>query len=102
MRESRECIEFRNWLWNSDSLEVNELKERFESLSVRLSLKMSGKVSKTLRWLTTTGVGFIPPIGLIAGPALGFLDTFLLDKLLPKSGIITFIGKIYPTIFKGK
>ena len=101
VRESQECKEFRNWLWSCDSLEVEELKARLTSLSARLSLKMTGMPSKALRWFTTTGIGLEPHIGLVAGPILGLLDTFLLDKFLPKSGVLTFLGRMYPSIFKG-
>ncbi len=101
VRESPECLEFRSWLWDSDSLKTEELKERINSLSAKLSLKLSGKSSKAIRWLSTTGAGFLPGVGIVAGPVLGFLDTFLVEKMLPKSGVLTFLGKQYPTIFKG-
>ena len=101
VRESPECLEFRSWLWDRDSLKTEELKERINSLSAKLSLKLSGKSSKAIRWLSTTGAGFLPGVGIVAGPVLGFLDTFLVEKMLPKSGVLTFLGKQYPTIFKG-
>ncbi|HDL07284.1 MAG TPA: hypothetical protein ENG35_00910 [Desulfobacteraceae bacterium] len=101
VRESPECQEFRSWLWDCDSLETEELKDRINSISAKLSLKLSGKTSKAIRWLSTTGAGFLPVVGVVAGPVLGFLDTFLLEKMLPKSGVLTFLGKQYPTIFKG-
>jgi len=101
VRESSECIEFRTWLWDCDKLDIEELKERFKSLESKLLIKFSGKSSKAIRWLTATGAGFLPGIGLIAGPALSFLDSFLVEKLLPKSGVLTFLGHQYPTIYKG-
>jgi len=101
IRESNECKEFRNWLWSCDSLEVKEMEARLASLSARLSLKLTGTTSKAIRWLATTGAGFIPPIGLALGPTLGFLDTFLIEKFLPKSGVLTFLGRMYPSVFKG-
>jgi hypothetical protein len=102
IRDSAECREFRQWLWTNGSLAVDELQERLESLTNRLSLQMSGKTARVVRWLTTTGVGFIPGVGQVAGPLLGLLDTFLIDKLLRSSGVLTFIGTMYPSIFKGK
>ena len=101
IRESPECLEFRTWLWNCNKMEIKELKDRIDSLSAQLSLKLSSRSSKAMRWLTTTGVGMIPGVGIVAGPVLGLLDSFLVEKLLPKSGVLTFLGKQYPTIFKG-
>ena len=101
IRESNECKEFRNWLWACDLLEVEEMEARLASLSTRLSLKITSTPLKAIRWLTTTGVGFIKPIGLVLGPILGFLDTFLIEKFFPKSGVLTFLGRMYPSVFKG-
>jgi hypothetical protein len=53
----------------------------------------SGRVA---RFITTTGIGLLSPIpGVIAGA----IDSFIVDKILPKSGAWTFVNKLYPSIF---
>jgi hypothetical protein len=42
----------------------------------------------------------IPVYGTAAGAGLGLIDTFLLDKVLPKSGPVTFLGTLYPSIYQ--
>jgi len=32
---------------------------------------------------------------------VGLLDTFVVDKLLQSNGAVTFLGRIYPPVFKG-
>jgi len=44
-------------------------------------------------------VGIIPVTGQILGPALDALDTFLLEKVLPESGVLMFVNDLYPSIF---
>lgn len=55
-----------------------------------------GKTGKTVRVLTTTGVGVVLPP---AGAALGALDMFLTDKILPEPGPTAFLSQLYPSIF---
>jgi hypothetical protein len=44
-------------------------------------------------------VGIIPVTGQILGPALDALDTFLLEKVLPESGVTIVVNDLYPSIF---
>ncbi len=99
VRDSTECREFRRWLWTSDACDVDELKESTQSLMAKLSLRMSSGKAKTLRWLSSTGIGFIPGPGQAVSLTLGVLDLFL-DKLFRSSGTMTFLGRMYPSIFK--
>ncbi len=99
VRESKECREFREWLWSVNATTEAELEERIRSLRERLSWFAHGKGGKTLRWVASTGIGMIPFVGTAAGAAFGFLDTFLLEKALPQTGALTFLSKSYPSIF---
>jgi len=65
---------------------------------VRLSVQTLP--GKAIRLLTTTGIGSIPPIGLIAGFVASAVDTFLLEKMLPKSGVVAFLSNLYPSVFE--
>lgn len=100
IRDSVECREFRTWLSTIDSASDREIKERVSSLQAQLSALTHTKPGKIVRFLTTSGVGFIPIVGPVLGTAIGILDHFLLEKLIPYSGPATFINEMYPSIFK--
>ena len=55
--------------------------------------------SKAVRFLVTLGIGFTPLVGLFLGPVASAIDKFLLEKVLPKSGLIAFLSRLYPSIF---
>lgn len=97
IRESRECVEFRNWLWSTNPIADNELQERVKSLLSKLSLGYSSKTGKNIRWFATNALGIaVPPVGM----AFSALDHFIIQKILNEEGIITFLGKTYPSIFR--
>lgn len=100
IRETRECREFRDWLWSVDSATDEEIDERVNSLRDKLSWFAHGKGGKSVRWLASTGIGLIPVVGTIAGGVTGLLDTFLLEKVIPTPGAISFLNNMYPSIFR--
>lgn len=100
IRESVECCEFRNWLSTVDELNDKDIKEKLTRLREKLTELVQTKIGRDVRFLAVTGVGAIPLIGSVAGPVLGALDHFLLDKIFPYSGPATFINRLYPSIFK--
>jgi len=100
IRDSVECREFRTWLSTIGSASDSEIRERVASLQARLSALAHIRPGKVSRFLTITGIGFVPAVGSVLGPVLGILDYFLVDRLIPYSGPATFINEIYPSIFK--
>lgn len=100
IRDTKECKEFRAWLWTIDNVSDDEINEHFGSLKEKLSSFAHGKMGKSIKWMVTTGIGAIPVAGAIAGPVASLLDTFLLEKVLPNPGAISFLSKLYPSIFK--
>ncbi len=100
IRESDECRSFRSWLRNSEGLSKSEIEEQFGSIRAKLGSVVHGTAGKAVRWIASTGIGLIPGYGNVIGGALGLIDSFLLEKLLPKSGPVAFLGKLYPSIFK--
>jgi hypothetical protein len=54
---------------------------------------------KFVRLATTTGIGLIPGVGLAAGIAASAIDSFLVDRVLPKSGVVAFLTETYPSLF---
>jgi hypothetical protein len=100
VRESDECRQFREWLPTIEGASNAEIKERISSLRGRLGNAIQSNPGKAIRLLATTGIGSIPMIGPLAGFAAGFVDTFLLEKMLPKSGVIAFLSSLYPSVFE--
>jgi hypothetical protein len=69
------------------------------SVGSALTKAVHSKVGKIIRWVASNGIGIIPVTGQILGPALDALDTFLLEKVLPESGVTIVVNDLYPSIF---
>ena len=54
---------------------------------------------KAVRLVATTLIGNIPVAGLFLGPAAGAIDSFLVDRVLPQSGVFAFLTDMYPSLF---
>jgi len=100
IRESPECVEFREWLRTIDNKRDKEIKDQISNLRDRFATIANTKTARSLRFLTSTALGLIPGVGVVAGFVASALDTFLVDKVLSKSGIVTFIGHLYPSLFE--
>jgi hypothetical protein len=100
IRDSPECVEFRNWLANADEASDEEIEGFSRSISTRIGTFIRSSTGRTLRFLCTTGAGIIPMGGLIAGPVISAIDQFLLEKVFPYSGPVAFIDSMYPSIFE--
>jgi hypothetical protein len=98
-----ECREFREFLTRAEALDDTELAQRITSLRARFGNFLRTGAGKTLRLLATTAAGFAAagPLGAAAGVAASSADSFVLERIFPSSGVVTFIGKQYPSIFKG-
>ena len=96
IRDTTEIREFRHWLSSTGSATDKEIRDRVGSLTATVANAVQSYPGKLMRFVATTGVGLTGPVG---GAIAGALDTFLVDKILPKSGVWTFINKIYPSIF---
>ncbi|MFZ1007001.1 MAG: hypothetical protein WAN65_09200 [Candidatus Sulfotelmatobacter sp.] len=102
VRESREVREFRDWLLGIGMATDAEIAERTSGLRAVAGLNVGGNVGRVLRCLVTTAIGFVPH-AVPAAVGLTLFDQFVLDKLLPRSGIAAFVHELYPSIFeKGK
>ena len=106
IRESDECRSFKQWLSGSEALSDKELRERVSGFSRRIQQAVHSRVGKAVRFVVSNGLsiglGFIPPqpVGLVAGVAVGALDAFLLERLIPKDAVISFLSESYPSLFK--
>ena len=99
IRECSEAREFRDWLGGLGDASDKEIKERVRSLRATLGLKTQSGIGKAMRFFVTAGVGLIPK-AIVPAVALSFIDQFVLDKVLPRSGITAFVNELYPSIFE--
>ena len=100
-RESAECLEFRAWLTKLDGVSDKDVADLVGGFRNRVgSLAHSGP-GKILRLAATSAIGSIPGYGLVTGPIAGVVDSFLIDKVFPTSGVVAFLTQTYPSLFEG-
>ena len=100
IRQTDEAREFRQWLGTICDASDAEIKDRISSLRSRLGGFVDSTGGKVLRLIVSSGVGAIPGVGLALGPTAGFVDSFLLQRIFPKSGVVSFLSRLYPSIFE--
>jgi hypothetical protein len=101
IRESDECKSFKAWLSGAEHLPDKELRERVTGLGRRIRQGVHSKVGKAVRLLVSTGLGLLhPPFGPVAGFTLSAVDSFLLERLLPRDAVVGFLSDAYPSLFK--
>jgi hypothetical protein len=98
IRESRECIAFRDWLKHAQFLNEREIHLQVGSLRARLGTLLHGTTGKIIRFAVSNVAGLNPVVGL----AVGALDTFVLEKILPISGPAMFLDAIYGSLFSNR
>jgi hypothetical protein len=104
IRESDECQAFKAWLSGSEVLSDKELRERISGFGRRIRQAVHSKVGKAVRFVVSNGLGIglglvSPPVGLVAGVAVSVADSFLLERLMPKDSVISFLSESYPSLF---
>jgi len=95
IRDSKECGAFRDWLKNAQFLDEREIHLQVGSLRARLGTLVHGTTGKLIRLAVGNGAGLVPILGF----AVGVLDTFVLEKLLPISGPTLFLDSMYESLF---
>lgn len=95
IRDSKECKDFRDWLRNAQFLDEREIGLQVGSLRTRLANLVHGTTGKIIRFAVSNVAGLNPLVGL----AVGALDTFVLEKLLPLSGPAMFLDAMYGSLF---
>lgn len=97
IRETRECKEFRAWLHTIDSRTDSEIKDAVKGIRHKVGNLASHGVSKAMRFITTTGLGVAHPV---LGATASALDTFVVEKLFPESGVAAFVSKLYGSVYR--
>lgn len=100
IRESRESVDFRTWLWSQDNIDETELRERLNPFSQKWKDFFKTAAGKTISLLVSSGLSAIPYAGNIIGAGMSFYDKFLAREVLPYEGAITFINNKLPSIYQ--
>jgi len=100
IRETRECKEFRQWLRRIDRSTDEEIRDQIESLRSSIGNFLGRTSGKLLRILVSNGVGLVPLVGPAVGLATSVVDSFVIEKLFPVSGPISFINRHLPSAFQ--
>jgi hypothetical protein len=99
IRESVECRDFRRWLSTAADISDSEIRAQASGMRNKLGSLASSSGGKAVRLAATTLIGNIPILGLVLGPASGAVDSFLVDRVLPRSGVFAFLTEMYPSLF---
>lgn len=92
----QEVHDFRQWLRASDSLTDKDMEDLVHPVRDALAQAIRTPAAKAVRLATTAGVGVLfPP----AGVGLSVLDTFLVDKVMPRPGPTAFLSRLSRSIF---
>lgn len=100
VRESDECRAFRDWLSKAGGLSDADIKDLTQGVRNKLSSMAHSKGGKAVRFMATTGLGFVPGAGLVLGPASSLVDSFLVDHAFKESAILAFLSDSYPSLFR--
>ena len=99
IRESSECRDFRGWLSTIEGVSDEDVQTMVRGVKNKLASLAGSTSGKAVRLAITTGLGLIPGFGALAGLAGGSVDSFLVDRVLPRSGVFAFLAESYPSLF---
>lgn len=97
VRDSDECRGFREWLRSTDTLSDKEIQDVIAGLRSKLGTMANDVPGKAFRFLASAAMGVY---GVVPSLIAGFIDSFIIDRLFPKKGIISFVSRQYPSIFE--
>jgi hypothetical protein len=100
IREEAAIRDFRAWLRTLDDATDAEIEGRVNSVRERIAAAVRGPGGKLVRFAVTTAADILPFGGAAADVALGAVDQFVLDKVLPEPGPVSFLGSGYRSLFE--
>lgn len=72
---------FRSWFHEKKHLNEKEIFKEYIGITNKTDW-IKRLPSKTVRFAITTGIGFIPKLGLILSPVVSCIDAFIIEKVL--------------------
>jgi len=98
LRASPECHEFRAWLRDSDGISDDAVEDLLAGLRDRLGSGTRSR-SSCCAFVVSSGVGLAT--GDPTGTGVSVVDSFVIDRLLPRPGPLAWLALKYPSVFKG-
>ena len=95
-REHGDLVEFRQWLRTLDAATDDEIRERVNGVTARVARAFHGPTGKAVRFAATAAADLVP----FGGVALGAIDEFVLEKVVPEPGPVSFLGSTYRSLFE--
>lgn len=100
VRASKECSDFRSSLRNMGQATDEEIHEKVNGVRIRLGPFIQGPAGKVARVAVSVLTGLIPPFGALLGAAWSVVDSFLLERVFPVSGLTVFLSRQYKSLFR--
>lgn len=106
VRNSDDCRAFRDWLGKIDAASDQELEQRLAGVAATIRAGLNSTYGKVMRFIISnglqlaTGLSLNPIAGAAAGIGISAIDSFLVDRLAPRDGVVSFLGTEYPSVFK--
>jgi hypothetical protein len=76
-----------------------QISEMIGGVRNKLGSMLQSGIGRKVRFAVSTAIGLIPGVGLVAGPAASGIDSFLIDRVFPTSGVVAFLARTYPSLF---
>lgn len=106
IRNSDDCRAFRDWLGTIDIVTNEELEKRLAGVRATIRAGLNSNYGRVMRFIISnglqvaTGLSVNPIAGTVANLAISAVDGFLVERLAPRDGIVSFLGTEYPSVFK--
>jgi hypothetical protein len=93
IKNSKNGEEFRTWFHNNCNGDDKIIAKEYIKM-LEKTPKVASLPSKILRYVVTTGIGFIPIVGPLLGASSGFIDSFFIEKWGPGHSPKFFINNL--------
>lgn len=98
LRCTQEISEFRAFLKTAEVLDDEQVANQLKNTRARIGNLVDTAPGKLMRVAVATTLGLT--LGDVIGVAAGVVDSLLLDKVFPRSGLVAFVSDLYPSLFR--
>ena len=99
VRDSEECGAFRDWLRTTDARSDAELRERLVGLNSKIRQALNSRPGRIVRFVVSNGLSAVATP--LAALGISAIDSFILEQLVRKDAIVSFLSESYPSLFRG-